>query len=110
MSTKSIAQKNILALLKTLPEEKLKHYASFKDMQIKRFEERANEMSKEDLTLQYTALKNLCNDKYKNYYELDDKLLKPKGNPNYYDRIMAAVNGQNQETMLSTIRTVVFGK
>lgn len=102
----------IIALLNTLPKEKLKHYASFKDSQTQRFSNQnlVSQISEQDLKLQYVALKNLCNDKYKNYYELDDKLLKPKGNPQYYQRIMDELNGERKENLMSAIRTVVFGK
>lgn len=111
MSKAELAER-ILSVLKTLPKDRIKHYASFKDTQIARFLDLAfiNSTSEEDLKLQYIALRDLVNDKYKNYYKLDDKLLKPKGNPQYYDRIMSEIKGESKETWLSAMRTVVFGK
>ncbi|CAX43986.1 cytochrome b pre-mRNA-processing protein, putative [Candida dubliniensis CD36] len=112
MSSKQEISKKIISLLNTLPKEKLKHYSSFKDTQIKRFSDlqKVNQISEQDLKLQYIALKNLCNDKYQRYYELDDKLLRPKGNPHYYERLMNEINGEKKENLFSALRTVVFGK
>lgn len=114
MSSKAkveIAEK-ITSLLKTLPKERLKHYSSFKDTQIERFQNKdlISNVSEKDLKLQYLSLRDLVNDKYKNYYALDDKLLKPKGNPQYYDRIMTELKGENKETFFTAWRTVIFGK
>lgn len=111
MSKAELAER-ILSVLKTLPKDRIKHYASFKDTQIARFLDQAfiSNTSEEDLKLQYIALRDLVNDKYKNYYKLDDKLLKPKGNPQYYERIMAEIKGESKETWLTAMRTVVFGK
>ncbi|CAK7891563.1 hypothetical protein CAAN1_01S05820 [[Candida] anglica] len=103
--------KKIIDLLKTLPKDRLKHYASFKDVQIKRFSspEMAN-VSEKDLKLQYISLRDLVNDKFKNYYALDDKLLRPKGNPEYYNRLMADIRGEKKETLFTAMRTVLKGK
>lgn len=102
----------ILSLLRTLPKDRLKHYASFKDVQIERFlnKDVVDSISEKDLKLQYISLRDLVNDKYKNYYKLDDKLLKPKGNPQYYERILSEIKGENKETWGSTVRTIVYGK
>ncbi|CAH2350452.1 hypothetical protein CLIB1423_01S10418 [[Candida] railenensis] len=111
MSSREELLKKIVDLLKTLPQERLKHYASFKDVQIKRFSSsEMSSVSENDLKLQYISLRDLVNDKYKNYYTLDDKLLRPKGNPEYYNRIMADIRGEKKETIFSAFRTVVFGK
>ena len=112
MSSKQEISKKIISLLNTLPKEKLKHYSSFKDSQIKRFSDlqKVNQISEQDLKLQYIALKNLCNDKYKRYYELDDQLLRPQGNQHYYERLMNEINGEKKENLFSALRTVVFGK
>merc|ERR1712080_746621 len=113
MSTKSTPTvQQILSLLKTLPKDGIKHYASFKDTQIDRFsnKEITSNILDHDMRLQYMALRNLVNDKYKRYYKLDDKLLKPKGNPRYYDRIMSEIKGEKKETFWTAIRTVVFGQ
>lgn len=111
MSKAEIAEK-ILSVLKTLPKDRIKHYASFKDTQLARFLDPAfiGKTDEKDLKLQYIALRDLVNDKYRNYYKLDDKLLKPKGNPQYYERIMAEINGESKENWISAMRTVVFGK
>lgn len=112
MTQKAELAGKILALLKTLPKDRIKHFASFKDVQIERFlkAEVVNNISEKDLKLQYIALRDLVNDKYKNYYKLDDKLLKPKGNPQYYQRILAELRGENKESMMDAVRTVVFGR
>lgn len=113
MSSKSADMgKQVLSLLKTLPKDRLNHYASFKDTQIARFSdpETTAQILDHDMRLQYIALRNLVNDKYKRYYRLDEKLLKPKGNPQYYERIMNELKGEKKETIWTAIRTVVFGK
>lgn len=111
LAKKEIADK-IVSLLRTLPKERVKHYASFKDVQIERFSnpETVASISENDLKLQYVSLRDLVNDRYKNYYKLDDKLLKPKGNPEYYDRLLAEIKGEKKETLVSAWRTVIFGK
>lgn len=105
-------KENIINLLKTLPKDRIKHYASFKDTQIERFskEKVLSTVSEKDLKLQYISLRDLVNDKYKNYYKLDDKLLKPKGNPEYYTRLLDELKGEKKESFFTAIRTVVFGK
>lgn len=101
----------IVALLKTLPKDRISHYASFKDTQLLRFQGQAvADMSEKDLKLQYLSLRDLVNDKYKNYYKLDDKLLKPKGNPEYYQRLLAEIKGEKKETWKTAMRTVIFGR
>ena len=111
MSSKSQVAKKIVDLLKTLPKERITHYASFKDVQIKRFLEASIEdISEKDLKLQYASLRDLVNDKYKNHYSLDDKLLKPKGNPQYYSRLMSEIRGEKKESKWDALRTVIFGK
>lgn len=101
----------ILSLLKTLPKDRIQHYASFRDVQIERFTNQDyNKVSEKDLKLQYIALRDLVNDKYKNYYKLDDKLLTPKGNPEYYTRLMKEIKGEGKETFFTAMKTVIFGK
>lgn len=106
-----LAQK-IVALLKVLPKDRIAHYASFKDVQLARFQDKETvaQISEKDLKNQYISLRDLVNDKYRNYYKLDDKLLKPKGNPQYYERLLDELKGEKKETFLSAVRTVVFGK
>lgn len=112
MSSKKEIAKNIVALLKTLPKDRIEHYASFKGTQLARFQDSLSieSISERDLQLQYLALRDLVNDKYKNYYRLSDKLLKPKGNPEYYNRLLSELKGEKKETFFSAVRTVVFGK
>lgn len=112
MSSKTAITEKILSLLKTLPKDRIKHYASFKDVLIERFlnKDVVDTISEQDLKLQYISLRDLVNDKYKNYYKLDDKLLKPKGNPQYYERLMAELKGEKKESFSSAVRTVVFGR
>ena len=111
-SPKAQITQKLISVLKTLPNERLKPYASFKESQLKRFEDRdvVSSISEEDLKLQFIALKELVNDKYKNYYKLNDKLLKPKGNPEYYNRLMSDFRGEKKESLLTAMRTIVFGK
>ncbi|KAI5969468.1 hypothetical protein CANMA_001536 [Candida margitis] len=111
-SPKAQLTQKIISVLKTLPNERLKPYASFKESQLKRFEDRdvVSSISEQDLKLQFIALKELVNDKYKNHYKLDDKLLKPKGNPEYYNRLMSEIKGEKRESLLTAMRTIVFGK
>ncbi|ABN66848.2 predicted protein [Scheffersomyces stipitis CBS 6054] len=112
MSTKNEIAQKIVALLKTLPKDRIKHYASFKDVQLERFQNKdlVAGISEKDLKLQYASLRDLVNDKYKNYYKLDDKLLVPKGNPNYYTRIMAEIRGEKKTSFLDAMKIVTFGK
>lgn len=94
-----------------MPKERIDHKVNLKQVQIQRFSSDAiNDASDEDLRLQYIALRDLVNDKYKNYYKLDDKLLKPKGNPEYYSRLMSELKGEKKESFFTAIRTVIFGK
>ncbi|ODV82004.1 uncharacterized protein CANTADRAFT_74380 [Suhomyces tanzawaensis NRRL Y-17324] len=106
-----IAEK-IVALLKTLPKDRISHYASFKEVQLARFQNKEHlaAISEQDLMLQYISLRDLVNDKYKNYYKLDDKLLKPKGNPEYYNRLLGQLKGEKKESFWTAVRTVAFGK
>ncbi|SCU97318.1 LAFA_0G10902g1_1 [Lachancea sp. 'fantastica'] len=64
----------------------------------------------ETLQEQTHAVNNLLNNKYKNYYAVGDKLMKPQGNANYYQRLMDEIEGKQKETFWSAMRTVVFGK
>lgn len=112
MNGKEEIAKKIVQLLKTLPKDRIKHYASFKDVQIARFSDSSliEQISEKDLKLQYVSLRDLVNDKYRNYYKLDDKLLRPKGNPQYYTRLLDELKGENKESFTSALRTVIFGK
>lgn len=67
-------------------------------------------MSSEMLQQQKRSLENILNNKHKNYYKIGEKLYKPFGNPEYYERIMDELNGKKKETFGTAIRTVLFGK
>lgn len=68
-------------------------------------------MTEEVLRSQYSSLKLIIDNKYQNLYRIkDDKLLTPKGNPEYYTRLLAELNGEKKETKMSAARTVVFGR
>lgn len=111
MVTKTEVKDKILSLLHTLPNDRIRHTVCFKDSQLQRFSSDAvQNISERDLKLQYLSLRDLVNDKYKNYYKLDDKLLKPKGRPDYYERLLRELNGEKKETIFSAFRTVFFGK
>ncbi|SCU82236.1 LADA_0C03928g1_1 [Lachancea dasiensis] len=59
---------------------------------------------------QNQSLGHILNNKYRDYYSTGDKLLKPQGNPQYYQRLMDEIEGKKKETFWSAMRTVVLGK
>ncbi|CAR27436.1 hypothetical protein ZYGR_0I07110 [Zygosaccharomyces rouxii] len=69
-----------------------------------------DELTEQSIQEQMRALSNISNNKFKNYYDVGEKLYKPAGNPIYYQRIMDEIQGKQKETFLSALRTVVFGK
>lgn len=69
-----------------------------------------DELNEQSIQEQMRALSNISNNKFKNYYDVGEKLYKPAGNPIYYQRIMDEIEGKQKETFLSALRTVVFGK
>lgn len=66
--------------------------------------------TEQNILEQIKALDNITSDKYKSYYEVGDKLYKPNGNPEYYQRILDELNGKKKENLFSAFRTVIFGK
>lgn len=64
------------------------------------------------LEQQYKSLKSIVDSKWGNYYKLGDKLLKPKGNPNYYTRLLNDLNkgGQQKEALFTAWKTILTGK
>ncbi|KAG7661448.1 uncharacterized protein J8A68_005026 [[Candida] subhashii] len=112
MSAKSAIQKKILTTLESIPKDRLKHYASFKDSQIKRFNDKEfiTSLSEQELNEQYLAISRIAKNKYRDYYKISDKLLTPKGNPEYYKKIMAEINGESKENIFTAFKHVVFGK
>lgn len=69
-----------------------------------------DELSVQSIEEQIKSLNALTSNKYKNYYDVGDKLYKPAGNPQYYQRILDEIEGKKKETFMSAFRTVVFGK
>lgn len=59
---------------------------------------------------QITSLKNVMNNKYRDYYQVGDKLMKPAGNPEYYERLLNEITGKSKESFLSALKVVFFGK
>ncbi|AEY95844.1 FADL372Wp [Eremothecium gossypii FDAG1] len=75
----------------------------------------ANAMPQEHFTptsieQQRLALERILSNRYKTHYEVGDKLYKPAGKPQYYERLLAEVQGRSKESLLTAMRTVLFGK
>ncbi|CAI4037357.1 hypothetical protein SMKI_02G2290 [Saccharomyces mikatae IFO 1815] len=66
--------------------------------------------TEESINEQFRALSCIMNNKFRNYYDVGDKLYKPAGNPHYYQRLIDAVDGKKKENLLTAMRTVLFGK
>ncbi|KAI0463619.1 hypothetical protein LJB42_002622 [Komagataella kurtzmanii] len=64
------------------------------------------------LEQQLVSAANISQNKYSTYYPISSKLLKPKGNPNYYDRLVGDLEkgGKQKEGLLSGMMTVITGK
>ncbi len=64
------------------------------------------------LSQQFKSLKNIANSKWEKYYQIDNKLLEPKGNPNYYNRLLGDLDkgGKQKEGFLTAWRTILTGK
>ncbi|CCK68586.1 Cbp6p KNAG_0B01390 [Huiozyma naganishii CBS 8797] len=69
-----------------------------------------DQFTDESLRGQVQSMENLLSNKYKNYYDVGDKLYHPAGNPGYYQRIMNELSGQKRESFFTAMRTVFFGK
>lgn len=59
---------------------------------------------------QIVALTKLLDNKYRDHYKVGEKLRKPAGNPQYYDRLMGEITGQSKENIWSALRTIFTGK
>lgn len=61
---------------------------------------------------QYKSLKNIHENKWVNYYAISNKLYEPKGNPNYYNRLLGDVNqgGQKKEGLFTAFKTIISGR
>ncbi|SCV04562.1 LANO_0G10968g1_1 [Lachancea nothofagi CBS 11611] len=64
----------------------------------------------ETIQEQAQSLNTILSNKYRDYYSVGDKLLKPQGNPVYYQRLMDEIEGKKKETFWTAMRTVVLGK
>ncbi|GMM34060.1 Cbp6 protein [Saccharomycopsis crataegensis] len=73
-------------------------------------EEFSEKLSPENLKQMIHSLDNLSSNKFAQYYKVGDKLMKPSGYPDYYQRLMGEIQGTNRESWFSAFRTVVFGK
>ncbi|OWB85324.1 hypothetical protein B5S33_g3988 [[Candida] boidinii] len=61
---------------------------------------------------QIKSVKSFLDNKYSKLYPVGDKFLKPKGNPNYYTRLMNDINqgGQKKESIFDAFKTIFTGK
>ncbi|KAH3680343.1 hypothetical protein WICMUC_000410 [Wickerhamomyces mucosus] len=77
---------------------------------IKELEIKADESSitEESIIQQIKALKNLKDNKYRDYYYVTDKLLRPQGNSTYYERLLADINGESKENLYTGLKTVLL--
>ncbi|CAI4055494.1 hypothetical protein SKDZ_02G2260 [Saccharomyces kudriavzevii ZP591] len=66
--------------------------------------------TEESINEQVRALSTIMSNKFRNYYDVGDKLYKPAGNPYYYQRLIDAVDGKKKENFFTAMRTVIFGK
>ena len=62
------------------------------------------------LTQQLNALSSLKNNTYKKMYDVTDKLYKPEGNPEYYQRLYDEITGKSKENFFTAMKTVISGK
>ena len=62
------------------------------------------------LSQQLTALDSLKNNSYKKMYDVTDKLYKPEGNPQYYQRLYDEITGKSKENFFTAMKTVISGK
>lgn len=69
-----------------------------------------DQLTEQSINEQISALNTLTSNKFKKYYDVGDKLYRPAGNPNYYQRIMDEIEGKKKESFTSALRTVFFGR
>ncbi len=79
---------------------------SIKEPQLKKKEE----FTESDILQQIQALKSISSNQYRDYYYPGDKLIRPQGNPDYYERLLAEISGEGKENLFTGLRTVVLGK
>lgn len=80
--------------------------------QIKEIEVKSDieSMNEDAIVQQIKALNTLKSNVYRDYYYVGDKLLRPQGNPIYYERLLADINGESKENIVTGLRTVLMGK
>ncbi|GMM28184.1 Cbp6 protein [Martiniozyma asiatica (nom. inval.)] len=68
--------------------------------------------TEEIIKQQYNSLKSIHNNKWGKYYQVSNKMLEPKGNSNYYNRLLEDVDqgGQKREGLITAFRTILTGK
>ncbi|CAN6644117.1 hypothetical protein TRVA0_020S01310 [Trichomonascus vanleenenianus] len=115
MSAKSKALNNLVAAFKKWPSDSQRVYFSFKDYQIKRFEEalvgsQAQLPPAENLEAQAAATNLLTADANLRKFPVK-RLLRPEGMPNYYTRIIreADTTTRKKESFFTAFRESVFG-
>jgi len=72
-----------------------------------------NDLFNEDIIKQqFKSLKNIHDGKWNSYYQISNKLLEPKGNPNYYNRLLGDINqgGQKKEGLFTAFKTIISGR
>lgn len=100
---------SLIKLIKLFPEEKLKPNIAFKNFYYDVFEnENKINMTEDQIKMQYIALKSLIENKYKNYYSIDDKILKPKSNPDYYLFLLSEVMGTKKASLFYRFKKAFF--
>jgi cytochrome b pre-mRNA-processing protein 6 len=80
---------------------------TIKDIEVK---SDASSMNEDAIVQQIKALNTLKANTYRDYYYPGDKLLRPQGNPVYYERLLADINGESKENIITGLRTVLLGK
>lgn len=63
-----------------------------------------------DILQQIKALKSISSNQYRDYYYPGDKLIRPQGNSNYYEKLLSEISGESKENLFTGLRTVVLGK
>lgn len=71
-----------------------------------------NLFNEDILKQQYKSLKNIHEKKWGDFYAISSKLHEPKGNPNYYTRLLGDVNkgGQKKEGLFAAFKTIISGR
>lgn len=106
--------KTIVQALEKWTPDSLKRYASFKDVQRKRYEDLLggpqSGLNAQHLALQASAMETLVSGVNKNKFPATEKLTQPSGNPNYYNRLIDEITpGRPKTGMFTAIRHVIFG-